>query len=322
MMLRNRLLLGLTIMGVVQAGCAQSARYPLRLYDSDERQLLEMATTVVVGKTVGVEWESARQPIKWSKQRGVSSARLVKVRLLIEQVIRGIADNAEVTVYYWAPEVVTNGSSLHMPLQGERAVHYLVTDQGDFRYVTDLVRSTTAVFTGYHDQPPKATGSGAEAEIAAVLLTPGEGMNVAEFTRNLSTAAAGSLHLVGFVGTLPLLEALAQNTVWDVRWAACVQFYRSGFMGHDRCMDKLADEAVEHGREAELRSFQNQRATAEPRFRHAFLSDPIRTAKDYASLPGSSGIADFLTMLAQHPDKQIAVRAQGELRTCCQSGPG
>ena len=287
----------------------------------DERQLLEKATTVIVGKTVGVEWESARQQISWSKQPGVTSVRLFKVKLSVEQVIRGTRDDAEVTAFYWAPEVFTNGSSLHMAMQGERAIHYLVTDRGVLRYVTDLVRSTTPVFTGYHRQLPKAIGSGAEAKIAAILLTPGEGLNVAEFITNLSTAAADSLQLVGFVGTLPLLEALANSPVWDVKWAACVQFYRSGFMGHDRCIDNLAPEAIAHGRGAELRSLRSQRTDAEPRFRHAFLSDPIRTAKEYALLPGKSGVADFLKMLAQHPDKQIAIRAQEELRSCCQSGP-
>jgi hypothetical protein len=321
MILGNRLLLWLVITGVVQVGCAQSARYPLRLYDSDERQLLERATTVLVGKTVGVEWESARQPIKWSKQPGITSARLVKVKLSVEQVIRGTGDDAEVTAYYWAPEVFTNGSSLHMPMQGQRAVHYLVPDQGVLRYVTDLVRSTTPVFTAYHRQPPKAIGAGAEAKIAAMLLTPGEGMDAAEFITNLSTAAADSLQLVGFVGTLPLLEALAESPVWDVKWAACVQFYRSGFVGHDGCIEKLASEAVNQGREGELHSLQSQRTDAESRFRHAFLSDPIRTAKEYALLPGNSGVADFLEMLAQHPDKEIAIRAQQELRTCCRSGP-
>src|SRR3954471_1963528 len=96
--------------------------------------------------------------------------------------------------------------------------------------------------------------------------------------------------------------------------------YKSGFMGRDGCIDTVASEAVEHGREAELRSLQSQRANTELRFRHAFLSNPIRTAKDYALLPVSSGIADFLTMLPQHPDNQIAVRAQEELRSCCRSG--
>jgi hypothetical protein len=318
---RNWLLLWSVIISLVQGGCAQRARYPLRLHDLDEQQLLERATTVVVAKTVGFEWEAASQSVHWSKQYGVLSARLVKVQLSVEQVIRGSGDGAEVTAYYWAPEVFTNASSLHIPMQGERAVHYLVTDRGVLRYVTDLVRSTTRLFTGYHPQSPRGPGAGAEARIAALLLTPGEGMDVARFITNLSTATGDSLKLVGFVDTLPLLKALAESPVWEVRWAACVQFYRSGFMGHDGCIDRLAPEVVRHGREAELLSLQGQRTDAEPRVRHAFLSDPIRTAKNYAVLPGKSGIADFLNMVAQHPDKQIAARAQQVLRTCCSGGP-
>ncbi|MCC7154887.1 MAG: hypothetical protein IT161_09960 [Bryobacterales bacterium] len=315
MIFRNKLILGLMVFGVLQPGCANSARYPLRLYDLDERQLLDQATTVLVGRTLGAQWETARQEIRWSGQYGVSSVRLVKVRLSVEQVIRGTEDDkTEVTAYYWAPEVFTNGRALHLPMQGERAVHYLVTGQGQVRYVADVMRSTTPVWTGFHRQPPKAIGTGAEAKIAAVLLTPGEGMNVARFVTNLSTATGESLRLVGFVGALPFLKALADSPVWEVQWAACVETYRSGFIGHDGCIDKLAPEAVKHGREVELRNLQSQRTAAEQRFRHAFLSDPVRVAKDYAPLPATSGIADFLTMLAQHPDKKIAARAQEELR--------
>jgi len=308
-------------MGFVEVGCAHSARYPLRLYDLEERQLLEKATTVIVGRTTEAQWEPARQPISWNRQPGISTARLVKVRLSVEQVIRGTANDSQLMAYYWAPEVFTNGSSLHLPIRGERAVHYFVTEQGVLRYVTDLVRSTTPVFTGAHSQPPKAIGASVEAKIAAILLTPGEGMNVGEFTTNLSTAAADALQFVGFIGTLPLLEAFGKSSVWDVKWAACVQLYRSGFMGHDGCIDKLAPEASEHGRETELRTLQAQRANADSRFRHAFLADPIRTAKDYALLPGNAGIADFLRVISQHPDKELAVRAQKELESCCRGGP-
>jgi hypothetical protein len=292
------------------------------LYDLDQPQLLRAATTVVVARTAGFEWESARQAVHWDKQYGVTSARLVKVRLLVEQVIRGSGDAAELTAYYWAPEHYTHGRSLHVPLLGERAVHYLTTDQGVLRYVTDIGKSTTRLFTGYHRQPPRTIGTGAEARIAALLLAPGEEMDVGDFTRNLPTSTGVAQLLAGYMVTLPLLEALTESPVWDIKWAACVQFYRSSFMGHDGCIDKLASEAVEHGRKEELLSLQSQRTGAEQRFRHAFLSDPIRVAKDYALLPGKSGIADFLTMLAQHPDKQIAARAQEELRTCCRNGPG
>jgi hypothetical protein len=321
MLLRNWLLLGAAIIIVFQVGCAQNARYPLRLFDLDERQLLGEATIVIVGETLAVEWESARQEIHWTRQYGVSSVRLVKVRLSVEQVIRGSAESSEVTAYYWAPEVFANGRALHLPKQRERAVHYLVTDQGVLRYVADVMRSTTPVFTGYHREPPSAIGSGDEEKIAALLLTPGEGMDVATFTMNLSTAVGDSLRFVGFVGTLPLLESLSGSPVWDVKWAACVEFYYSGFEGHDGCIDRIAPKAIAHGRHAELSKLEGQRAAAAAQFRHRFLSDPLRAAKDNARLPGNSGIVDFLSMLALHPDNQIATRAQEEMRTCCRTGP-
>lgn len=313
---RSRLLQGLLLTGVVEVGCAQSARYPLRLYALDERQLLAKASTVFVGETVGVEWQRTGRPINWVVQAGVRSARLVRVQLAVEQVVVGSVRNPVVTAYYWAPEVFTNGHSLHLPAQGERAVHYLVTEGDVLRYVADIGKSTTPIFSGYHGPSP-TVGASAESKIAALLLTPGERMNVAEFIRNLSTAAGVSLQLVGFAGTRPLLKTLAEDGPWDVKWAACVQLYRSGFVGQDTCIDELAPEAVKQGLEDEVKRLRIQRAIAGREFRKAFLADPIRQAKEYACLPGDSGIADFLSIVSQHPDNLIAARAKETLSTCC-----
>lgn len=316
---RNMLLVGLAITGAGQVGCARDARYPLRLYDLNERQQLEMATTVVVGTAIEAHMEPARQEIRWSRQPGVDTARLVRVKLAVEHVICGPVDKPELTVYYWMPELYTTGAGLHSP-DAVREVHYLVRDQGVLRYVTDLMRGTTRVCSGYHRQLPKAVEESPEAKIAAVLLTPGEKMDVEDFIRHLSYASFYSVQAVGYVRTIPFLETLAKSPVWDIRWAACVQLKQGGFIGQDGCIDKLASEAIERGREAELRKLQSQRKAAAWHFRQAFLSDPIRTAKNRLLLPGEGGIADFLKMLTQHPDKQIAARAQDELRTCCRSG--
>jgi len=318
---RNGPLLGLIVLGLLQAGCAQSPRYPLRLHDLMQWQLLDGATTVIVGKTLSAEWTPAQQPIRWSAQSGVSSVRLMKVTLSVEQVIRGSVDNAEVTAFYWAPEVYTHGRALHSPSPGERAVHYLITSNGVLRYVADVMRSTTPVLSGHHRQSPWAAGSNDEVKIVAILLTPGEGMDVTRFSSNLGTATSDSLWLAGFGGTLPLLDALTESPIWDVKWAACVQLHLGGFEGHDGCIDRLAAAAIANGREAELRKLKKQRMAASARFRQKFLSDPIRTAEESGILPGSRGVADYLEMVARHPDQEIALRAQQALQTCCRSGP-
>jgi hypothetical protein len=284
-------------------------------------QLLNSATTVILGKTLSAEWTSAAQPIRWSAQYGVSSVRLVKVKLSVEQVIRGSVENSEVTAYYWAPEVYTHGRALHTPSLGARSVHYLITGQGVLRYVADVMRSSTPVFSGHHRQSPWAAGSNDEAKIVAILLTPGEGMDVTRFSSNLGTATFDSLWLAGFNDTLPLLNALTESPIWDVKWAACVQLYLGGFEGQAGCIDQLAAEAIANGREAELRQLERKRKAASARFRQKFLSDPLRTAEESGILPGSRGVADYLEMVARHPDQEIALRAQQALQTCCWSGP-
>lgn len=318
---RNTTLLGLTVLGLLHGGCTQGAQYPLRLHDLMQWQLLDSATTVIVGKTLSSEWTSARQPLRWSRQYGVSSARLAKVNLSVEQVIRGSVENSEVTAYYWAPEVYTHGRALHTPSLGARSVHYLITDQGVLRYVADVMRSSTPVFSGHHRQRPWAAGAPDESRIAAILLTPGDGMDVAKFTSNLGTTTFDSLWLAGFNDTLPLLNALTESPTWDVKWAACVQLYLGGFEGQDGCIDRLAAEAVANGREAEVRKIEGGRRAASARFRQRFLSDPIQTAEELGILPGSRRIADYLEMVARHPDQEIALRARQALQICCRSGP-
>lgn len=308
--------LTVVMFALLQTSCGDSSRYPLRLYDLTNRQLLERATLVVVGTTADAKWEPARRPISWSMQPGVSSAGLVKVRLNIEQVIRGEVNSGQITAYYWGADIFTNASSLQLPNMGERrAVHYLVREQGILRYVRDIMRSTTVVFSGGHLKPAAFTTETAEQTIARILLTPGEGMDAGEFTHNLPTTVADALQLAGFTETLPLLRDLSANPDWNVKWSACVQLYRSAFIGQDGCIDNLLPTAREHGRESELRALQLQRTNAH--FRNAFLADPIRIAKDYALLPGNAGIADFLRIIAQHPHKELAARARKALEGCC-----
>jgi hypothetical protein len=298
-------------------GCAQSTTYPLRLFSLTERELLDKATVVVIGTTSSAQWEGKTVPISWARQPGVSSVQLVRLKIAVERTLRGTTKDDQITVCYWAAAVFTNASSLNLPAIGQRGVHYLVSEHGTLRYVTDVVRSATVVFSGRHQQMPKSNGSAADVEIARTLLTPSEDMAVSEFTEHLRTATADSLQLVGFSGSLPLLRVLEKSSRWELKWNGCVQLMKSGFMGQGECIDRLSGIAEEHSKTLEFRALQAQRGRAETAFKRAFLANPVGTAKDYALLPGTDGIVDFLRLITQHPDKELSIRAQSELDRCC-----
>jgi hypothetical protein len=291
-------------------GCAR-AQLPLRLLDLKEASLIKNATLIVVGKTSRVDWQTETQPIAWSAEPGVLDARLVRIQLAVEGVIRGSLRKDSITVTFWAAGAFTNGRSLNLPVAGERAIHYLTENDGTIRYVTDIVRSATVLESGYHEVNLAETTDRALSEIAALPVIPGREMDHDAYLRNLGSAIAHASGLIGLTGALPLVRGLLTSEDRQISTAACIQLYRNGFIGQAECLDRLGTSQRE---DASLHQILKQREAFEPRFKASFLANPLRTAAEYAVLPGDQGISDLLRLLLQYPDAAVARRAQDELK--------
>jgi hypothetical protein len=316
--LRLTLAAGMLVFFFISVGVGEDLRYPTRYFDLNESGLLQKADTIVVGTTADVEWGKMSIPANWTGQPFIATARLTSVRIMAESVIRGMVKPGEITVHYWAADIYTNAHSLNRPMVGERALHYLVTEKEGFRYVTDVIRSTTLVNSGYHRVSTSQGDAGVQVKIARILLTPGDEFDPADFIAGLTTAVQRSLELVGFMETLPLMQALLQNPNAIVAEGACKEMYQQPFFGQESCIDKLKLRAGLS--DPKLDELKAGRLRATPRFKSAFLADPMRTAKGYSVLAGRNGIADFLHLIALHPDAQIARRARAELEVCCKDG--
>lgn len=297
---------------VAQLGCS-AQRPPVHLNRWDERDLVKNATIIVLGTTTRVEWSDLSTEIHWSDETSIRTARLARVTIAVERVIRGPVPSNQVDVTYWAAAGFNNAASLNLPIIGERAVHYLRREDQLYRYVTDLVRSKTPVFSGSHRQGPRSADTSDEQAIAALLLTPSENADYASFSKNLGTSTAESLYLVGFTGTLPLLRELLKSKRPEVTWSACVTLAEYAFFGHEGCIDHLKDHPLASLHEEELKSLLGARSAALNNFTRGFLDTPSETARSYATIPGEAGIADFLRMIAQG-DSSLASRATEELK--------
>ena len=308
---------GVLAFAFVAVSCGEETRFPPRYFDLNEAGLVQRAEIILIGRTTEVQWGTTPIRAKWTGQPFIETARLIKLRVVVEGVIRGTVKTGELTVYTWGADVFTNAHSLNRPNVGERAIHYLVNEQNAVRYVTDVIRSDTIISSGAHRSAMILGAGGTEIKIARILLTPGEDFHSEEFIAGLGTAVQRSLELVGFMGTLPLLKALLDNPDAKIRAGACEEMYQQPFFGQDVCADKLGSVATM--RNPKLDELRVGRIKATSSFKSAFLTDPMRTAKDYSVLAGTAGIADFLRLIAMHPDKQLATRAQNELEACCKN---
>ena len=315
---RSHVMVGVLTFAFVSASCGEEVRFPPRYFDLNEAGLVQKAEIILIGRTTDVQWGTTPIRAGWTGQPFIETARLVKLRVAVESVIRGAVKGDELTVYYWGADVFTNAHSLNRPVVGERAIHYLVNGKDGVRYVTDVIRSKTVISSGVHRSAMISGNDGAEVKIARILLTPGEDFHPPEFVAGLGSAVQRSLELVGFTGTLPLMRALLENPDPQVKESACAELYRQPFFGQENCADKLV--SATHTGNPELEKLRTERTKATIRFKSAFLTDPMRTAKDYSVIAGPEGIVDFLRLIALHPDTQIATRAQTELQACCKNG--
>jgi hypothetical protein len=302
----------------LSAACAGDARFPYRYYNLTEMGLARKAELIVVGRTKHVQRSAMTAPAEWTGQPFIATVRLLVVTIAVENIIKGSVKSDEVSVSYWAADDYTNAHSLSIPAVGERAVHYLVSDKGSMRYVTDVIRSKTVVRSGLHRDQPAGESAVPEVRIAGILLTPGDGFDPREFVVDLGTTVQRSLDLIGFMGTLPLLNALLDRPDLKVQEHICAELYRQPFLGQDSCLDILSPGDRQPNQE--LQRLRAARVTATLHFKTAFLANPVRTAREYSVIDGPEGTLDFLRLLARHPDKQIAARAQSEIETCCKNG--
>jgi len=237
----------------------------------------------------------------------------VNVELQIELVIRGKVEGSHIPAYYWAAVEYTNANGLHSSYVGQRAIHYLIKEKSGFRYVTDIFQSATWVGSVAGSKPQRVAPGEEAASISRLLLAPHASIDAEAFVQTLPDAAMRSLSLVGYSGTLPLLQELLKSDDWRTRWAACKALAQLRFPGEYGCLDLLEPDAHKHAFMQEWNSMVRRQVDLSREFKTQFLRDPITVARSRGVLPGDGGVRDYLMSVSVHPDKDVALRARSEL---------
>jgi hypothetical protein len=196
-----------------------------------DKELVEQSPIIVVGRI-------EKKEMFWKKlvRQGSESGHPlfwfpVKVRVDVENVVRGDLRARLVEYTYWLPRGSTVGEWNSLQ-EGGRYVHFLRREGSQLRSVVDFWLSAIRVTTGRH-RLLNAT-HGLPQTIAELLLSPGEDFSVDRF--QLSNGAVHATRLIGGAATCPLLEALAGNSDARIRAEACEEL-RAWSFASSRCSE-------------------------------------------------------------------------------------
>ena len=178
--------------------------------DVKERPLIsamQVAPIAVVGRVVsvrqigGVRSSASDPPLK---------VELVRVRLAVENVLKGPGVGRQIDVYYFQYSAYTRvfrNVFLYRPRPGDYRIFFLREEAGVFRAIKDVSDFTLEVYSGSHQNAMLPPGSPGQA-IAWVLLTPGEGIRQDVFAKFLyesfgeAAAMSSEEHALGLLGPL------------------------------------------------------------------------------------------------------------------------
>lgn len=306
---------GLKVIAVIGAfsllGCGNLSTPEYHKQKMGEMQLVNSAAIIVVGQIQNVILLPQERVVKDADLPFIKTARLYRLNLAIQETIKGSFQGNQLEVDFWGVGDFTNGAGLNIPFKGETAIHYLVSEGGRMRYVTDLVRSSTVLYSGRH---ASVTVTKIPVRIAQLLLVPGTGLDTEEFVRNFDTSVLRAQELIGYTGTLPLVENHLKSKSPEIRWAACKTLYGNIFIGQDSCLDDKTLSSFSAAEVQERRQILELRKRHAQWFKNSFLKDPLTFSKQYTILPGEEGLVDFLQLIAKHPDNELAGRAAIELK--------
>jgi hypothetical protein len=195
--------------------------------------MLRAASVVVVG--VVDRMDSVGQPVRASDDRGYDGKwQLLKVAFTAENVLKGNLDSPRDQFYFYTSlGPVTGDWNALQP--GDRCVFFLKSESKVLRSVRDFWRSSIEIGSGRHESLPLQDRTPQEI-IAALLLTPGEGLNETIFERRLPQAVQLAVEWLGICKTVELLRAALRNP--EIRLSNAVSRQIAVLPGRAECTER------------------------------------------------------------------------------------
>ena len=208
-----RSLLVLAVAGV-GSGCSRSPK--LIPYEAQEYERIFDAPMVIVGRLISDA--AAHGPVL---DRGYP-IQLRKLKVRVENALRGSVATGEVLVYYFAPAGPYQGN---VPLGrwplGERRILWLRSDSGGLRTACDFRdECTMSVRSGAHPDYKPDSQKPLGYALADIWFTRGDGATDTDFAKGVDRGAPST---VPETYLFEKLQRLAATEVPVVRDAACRQ---------------------------------------------------------------------------------------------------
>jgi hypothetical protein len=245
---------------------------PVRNENANWSDAFHDAKVILVGRVISAE---------------VGPRRLLRARLAVENVLQGDAAEGPVDLYSYATDLAPR----------ERYVFFLTRDRGVLRTVWDHRQSAIAVGSGLHRSLP-LPGRPAAERVAAMLLTPGDGMSAGELARELPGSVAFAMGHIGRWRTAKLLKRLSSGGAIAIRQSACEQL-TEWYWGQDACWDQLGNGGRGRGTAVSRATEQERRART---------ADPDRWWKQMSTAMPPATLLDELRLLTTHKDPRIRNR--------------
>jgi len=207
----TRRLTGLMFVGLL-ASCAPTFSPRIGAGPLEVTELVRRSDAIVLGTIASLV--VAREP------RNGECFALIRVRVSVENVLRGVPPSGTLDYYSFSPWCGFVGP-VEVPHSGERNVFFLRKDSGRWRTIEDYWRSQVRVFSGRHPSSLIENEPIGEA-IARILLTPGDGYSSEGLAVGVMQGTGIASMLVGD-GVQPLLEPLLAHSDFSVRVASCAE---------------------------------------------------------------------------------------------------
>ena len=242
---------------------------------------------IVLGRVLAVRDGPAASPDAW---------HLVRATVQVEEVLQGQASPGSADFYFHLGGRTGDWNSLQ---PRERYVFFLTRDHGVLRAAWDHWRSAIPMASGIHRGLPLSPGRPLVERVSVMLLTPGGGLNPAQFVGGFARSVPFAIGHLGRWRTAKLLKQLTADPRPQIRLGACAQL-TARYWGQDACWEQV------DGSEPGLNGAKVSRAAE--RDRRARTADPDRWWSQMSAAYPPADLLDELRLLTTHKDPAIRAR--------------